>query len=54
MTLANPPTLQPSSNKKRFLINVVWSWIGVAVNLVLGIVLSPTRSGEYRATEIQR
>jgi O-antigen/teichoic acid export membrane protein len=29
------------SHKRRFLYNVVWSWTGVAVNLVLGIFLSP-------------
>jgi O-antigen/teichoic acid export membrane protein len=41
MIPVNLPAPEPSSQKKRFLVNVVWSWIGVAVNLVLGIVLSP-------------
>jgi len=41
MTAVNPPAADPPSQKKRFLVNVVWSWIGVAVNLLLGIVLSP-------------
>jgi O-antigen/teichoic acid export membrane protein len=31
----------PPTHKRRFLINVVWSWTGVAVNLLLGIFLSP-------------
>ncbi len=41
MIPVNLPASEPSSPKKRFFVNVVWSWIGVAVNLVLGIVLSP-------------
>ena len=31
----------PITSKSRFLHNVVWGWIGVGVNLVIGLVLSP-------------
>ncbi|PYQ69969.1 MAG: hypothetical protein DMG04_26335 [Acidobacteria bacterium] len=41
MNPVDPPVSESLSQKRRFLVNVVWSWIGVAVNLVLGIVLSP-------------
>src|SRR5512133_2224983 len=33
---------QPTSNRsERFLINVLWSWTGVAANLFIGFILSP-------------
>ena len=41
MTLPALQPADPTSPKKRFLQNVVWSWTGVAVNLVLGLFLSP-------------
>src|SRR3954465_15933715 len=37
MTAAPPP---PTS-RRRFLHNVAWSWLGVAVNILLGLFLSP-------------
>jgi O-antigen/teichoic acid export membrane protein len=30
-----------TADRKRFLYNVIWSWTGVAVNLLLGLFLSP-------------
>jgi O-antigen/teichoic acid export membrane protein len=35
------PLTQPVSRKSRFLSNVMWSWTGVAVNILLGLFLSP-------------
>jgi O-antigen/teichoic acid export membrane protein len=37
-TVASAPG---GSTRRRFLYNVVWSWMGVAVNILLGIFLSP-------------
>lgn len=31
----------PASHRKRFMYNVAWSWTGVAVNILLGLFLSP-------------
>jgi len=31
----------PASQKSRFLRNVIWSWTGVGVNILLGLFLSP-------------
>ena len=39
MSSAAEPTIR--SGKTRFLLNVAWGWLGVAVNIVIGIVLSP-------------
>src|SRR2546430_2245373 len=37
-----PVTTRTSSQHRlRFVINVLWSWLGVAVNVVVGLVLSP-------------
>ena len=33
-------TVQPS-NKRAFLLNVIWNWAGVACNILIGLVLSP-------------
>jgi O-antigen/teichoic acid export membrane protein len=32
---------EPPSRKRRFLSNVIWSWTGVGVNILLGLFLSP-------------
>jgi O-antigen/teichoic acid export membrane protein len=37
-TVATAPAGSP---RRRFLYNVIWSWLGVAVNILLGIFLSP-------------
>ena len=29
-----------TSTESRFLYNVIWSWLGVVVNVVLGLILS--------------
>src|SRR3974390_136077 len=41
--MAEPPTpaLPPASKSKRFLINVLWSWSGVAANLAIALLLNP-------------
>jgi O-antigen/teichoic acid export membrane protein len=46
---ATPPASAGSSS--RFLVNVLWNWLGVAVSLFIGFVLSPVvvhRLGEER------
>lgn len=41
-TLAQTTEIQPSPDRRqRFLSNVLWSWAGVAFNLLIGFVLSP-------------
>jgi O-antigen/teichoic acid export membrane protein len=35
------PAFLPISKSKRFLINVLWSWSGVAINLAVAILLNP-------------
>jgi len=32
---------QPLSRKRRFLANILWSWTGVGLNILLGLFLSP-------------
>jgi len=36
-----PDPSEPSKTKGRFLYNALWSWLGVAVNLFAGFILSP-------------
>ena len=38
-TTAN--SAQPLSRKRRFLANILWSWTGVGLNILLGLFLSP-------------
>ena len=45
------PQPDPNSKSKRFVINVLWSWTGVAANLVVALLLNPyviRKLGEVR------
>src|SRR5947209_17578928 len=39
MSTVTPP--QPSHRGKRFVLNVLWNWLGVGATLISGLLLSP-------------
>jgi O-antigen/teichoic acid export membrane protein len=41
MTAPAVSGVEPQSQKRRFLHNLIWSWTGVVINIVLGLFLSP-------------
>src|SRR5664279_3018191 len=39
--LENPPPKKEEQRAKRFFAGVLWNWVGVALNIVIGLLLSP-------------
>ncbi|MEO8129535.1 MAG: oligosaccharide flippase family protein, partial [Bryobacteraceae bacterium] len=37
---AGDPSIEASAQRKSFLVNVIWSWAGTAINIFIGIFLS--------------